>query len=108
MEIFLFSFLYLKILEIFTGTVNLAPTKIACVEISNCRSESPSYFVWSKLGQIIFPGQAPNDLADECIGFNVGDLCFQKVLTESEKNSTNDDSGQDSLLFFVLQRNSVK
>jgi hypothetical protein len=58
MEMFPFSFLYLKILEIATGTVNLAPTAFGCVENSNCRSESRlilscancprlNFFLWS-------------------------------------------------------------
>jgi hypothetical protein len=57
-EIFPFYFLYLKILEIATGTVNLAPTTFGCVKNSNCRSESRlilssvncprfNYFLWS-------------------------------------------------------------
>jgi hypothetical protein len=50
----------------------------------------PSSYVWSHLGQVIFPGQAPNDLAHECIGLKVGELQCKEVLTSSEGGNTQD------------------
>jgi hypothetical protein len=57
-DIFPCSFLYLKMFHISTGTVNLAPTTLVCIEKSNCRSESRfilssdntpalNFFLWS-------------------------------------------------------------
>jgi hypothetical protein len=57
-EIFPCSFLYLKMFDISTGTVNLAPTTFVCIEKSNCRPESRlilssvncpflNFFLWS-------------------------------------------------------------
>jgi hypothetical protein len=50
----------------------------------------PSSYVWSQLGHVIFPGQAPKYLAEECIGLKVGELQCKEVLTSSEDGNTQD------------------
>jgi hypothetical protein len=60
-DIFPCYFLYLKMFDIATGTVNLAATTFVCIEKSNCRSESR--FILSSDNTpflIFFSGHAPN------------------------------------------------
>jgi hypothetical protein len=38
----------------------------------------------------MFPDQAPNDLADECISLKVGEIQCKEVLTSSEDGTTHD------------------